>query len=179
MNGDVTALGLLASLLLIAVAVGLSRWQRLGLEPSIVVAVVRATVQLLVVGFGLGLVLDDDAPLAWSWLWVVGIVVFAAVTVQRRAPAVPGLFGVALTAEVVTAVLSLGVIFGLSIFPLESRTLVPVAGMILGNALSAAVLAARRLVEDKCSLRRVTGSVKNLSIMYTTLPATSYGLHRR
>ena len=39
-------------------------------------------------------------------------------------------------------------IFGLSIFPLEARTLVPVAGMILGNALSAAVLAARRMVEE-------------------------------
>jgi putative ABC transport system permease protein len=147
-NGDVDALGLAASLLLIAVAIGLSRWQRLGLEPSIVVAVGRATAQLLVVGLGLGLVLDDDAPIVWSWLWVIGIVAFAAATVQRRAPAIPGLFRIALTAEVVTAVLSLGVIFGLSIFPLEARTLVPVAGMILGNALSAAVLAARRLVDE-------------------------------
>jgi putative ABC transport system permease protein len=147
-NGDVNGVGLLASLVLVAAAMGVSRWQRLGLEGSIVVAVVRATAQLLVVGVGLGLVLADDAPLIWSWLWVVGIVVFAAATVQRRAPAVPGLFRIALTAEVVTAVLSLGVIFGLSIFPLEARTLVPVAGMILGNALSAAVLAARRLVEE-------------------------------
>jgi putative ABC transport system permease protein len=147
-NGDVNALGLLASLILIGVAIGISRWQRLGLESSILVAVGRATGQLLLVGLGLGLVLADDAPLLWSWLWVVGIIVFAAVTIQRRAPAIPGLFGVAFTAEVVTAVLSLSVIFGLSIFPLEARTLVPVAGMILGNALSAAVLAARRLVEE-------------------------------
>jgi putative ABC transport system permease protein len=147
-NGDVTWVGLLASLSLIVIAIGISRWQRLGLERSIVVSVGRATVQLLVVGFGLGLVLDDDAPLAWSWLWVAGIVVFAAVTIQRRAPAVPGLFRVAVAAELITAVLSLGVIFGLSIFPLEARTLVPVSGMILGNALSAAVLAARRLVEE-------------------------------
>jgi putative ABC transport system permease protein len=147
-NGDVTWVGLLASLLLIGIAVGISRWQRLGLERSILVAVLRATGQLLVVGLGLGLVLADDAPLVWSWLWVIGIVVFAAATIQRRAPAIPGLFRVALTAEVVTAAISFAVIFGLSIFPLEARTLVPVAGMVLGNALSAAVLAARRLVEE-------------------------------
>jgi len=147
-NGDVTWVGLLASLILIGIAVAISRWQRLGLERSIVVAVARATVQLLLVGFGLGLVLDEDASLLWSWLWVLGIVVFAAVTIQRRAPAVPGLLRVAITAEVLTAVISFSVIFGLSIFPLEARTLVPVAGMILGNALSAAVLAARRLVEE-------------------------------
>ena len=148
MSGDVNGLGLLASLVLIAVAVGISRWQRLGLEGSILVAVARATGQLLLVGLGLGLVLADDAPLIWSWLWVTGIILFAAVTVQRRAPAIPGLFRVAITAQVITAVVSLGVIFGLSIFPLEGRTLVPVSGMILGNALSAAVLASRRLVEE-------------------------------
>ena len=148
MNGDVNGLGLLASLILIAVAVGISRWQRLGLEGSILVAVARATGQLLLVGLGLGLVLADDAPLIWSWLWVAGIILFAAVTVQRRAPAIPGLFRVAVTAQVITAVISLGVIFGLSIFPLEGRTLVPISGMILGNALSSAVLASRRLVEE-------------------------------
>ena len=148
MNGDVDGFGLLASLILIAVAVGISRWQRLGLEGSILVAVARATGQLLLVGLGLGLVLSDDAPLIWSWLWVAGIIVFAAVTVQRRAPAIPGLFRVAVAAQVLTAVISLGVIFGLSIFPLEARTLVPVSGMILGNALSSAVLASRRLVEE-------------------------------
>ncbi len=148
MNGDVNGWGLLASLVLIAVAVGISRWQRLGLEGSILVAVARATGQLLLVGLGLGLVLADDAPLLWSWLWVAGIILFAAVTVQRRAPAIPGLFWVAVVAQVLTAVVSLGVIFGLSIFPLEARTLVPVSGMILGNALSSAVLAARRLVEE-------------------------------
>lgn len=148
MNGDVTWVGLLASLVLVAVALGIARWQRLGLEPSILVAVVRASAQLLIVGLGLGLVLADDAPLVWSWLWVVGIVLFTAATVQRRAPAIPGLFRIALVAEAVTAVLSLGVIFGLSIFPLEARTLVPLSGMMLGNSLSAAVLAARRLVEE-------------------------------
>lgn len=148
MNGDVNGWGLLASLVLIAVAVGVSRWQRLGLEGSILVAVARATGQLLLVGLGLGLVLADDAPLIWSWLWVAGIILFAAVTVQRRAPAIPGLFRIAVVAQALTAVVSLGVIFGLSIFPLEARTLVPVSGMILGNALSSAVLAARRLVEE-------------------------------
>lgn len=148
MNGDVTWVGLLAALVLVGVAIGLSWWRGLGLERSMAVAVLRASVQLLAVGLALGLVLDEDASLLWSWLWVAGIVVFAAVTIRRRAPAVPGLFGIALRAELVTTALSLGVIFGLSIFPLEARTLVPLTGMVIGNALQAAVLAARRLVEE-------------------------------
>ena len=99
MNGDVGFLGLAASLTLVAVAIGLSVWQRLGVERSIVLAVVRAVGQLLVVGAALAFIIDPDTPLAWSWLWVVVIVGFSAVTVQRRAPAIPRLLTIALAAN--------------------------------------------------------------------------------
>jgi putative ABC transport system permease protein len=54
----------------------------------------------------------------------------------------------ALAAFAAAAVVTLGVIFGLSVFPLEGRTLVPLAGMMVGNSMNATVLVARRLVED-------------------------------
>jgi putative ABC transport system permease protein len=153
MGGDVGFLGLLASLVLIAVAIGLSVWQRLGIERSIVVAVVRAVAQLLIVGAGLAFVIDPDTPLAWSWAWVAGIVVFSAVTVQRRAPAVPGLLSIALLAVGTAAATALLVTFGLGIFPLEARTLVPISGMIVGNSMNSAVVAAQRLVEELAAHR--------------------------
>jgi putative ABC transport system permease protein len=40
------------------------------------------------------------------------------------------------------------VLFGLGIFPLEPRTLVPTAGMLMGNAIAATVLAARRTLTE-------------------------------
>jgi putative ABC transport system permease protein len=46
------------------------------------------------------------------------------------------------------ATVTLGVLFGLRVFPLEGRTLVPIAGMIVGNSMTATVLAAQRLVEE-------------------------------
>lgn len=153
MTGDVGFLGLLASLTLVAVAIGLSIWQRLGLERAIVVAVARAIAQLLVVGAGLAFVIDPDTPLAWSWAWVVGIVLFSAVTVQRRAPAVPGLFTIAVAANGTAAAVALAVTFGLGIFPLEPRTLVPISGMMVGNSMNSAVVAAQRLVEELSARR--------------------------
>lgn len=153
MGGDVGFLGLVASLTLVVVAIGLSVWQRLGLERSIVVAVVRAVAQLLVVGAGLAFVIDPDTPLVWSWAWVVGIVVFSAFTVQRRAPAVPGLFWIALAANGTAAAVALAVAFTLGIFPLEPRVLVPVSGMMVGNSMNSAVVAAQRLVEELASKR--------------------------
>jgi len=145
---DVGFLGLAASLALVGVAVALSLWQRLGLERGLVWAAARALAQLLLVGLALGLVIDPDAPLALSFLWVAGMVGFAADTARRRAPEVPGLLSLALAAFAVTALVSLALLFGLGVFPLEPRTLVPLAGLTVGNSMTATVLAARRVVEE-------------------------------
>ena len=147
-QGDVTFFGLGASLTLVAVAVALSLWQRLRLEPSIVWATARAIGQLLLVGYALALVIDPDAPLLWSWLWIAGMTVFAADVVRRRVQEIDGIFPLALAAYVVTAAVTLGTLFGLAIFPLEPRTLVPLGGMMIGNSMNATVLAARRVVEE-------------------------------
>ena len=148
MNRDLVGwVGLAASVAFVGAAVAISWGFKLRLERSIVVAVVRSAAQLLLVGAALVAVLDDDAPLAWSWLWVVAIVVFAAITVARRAPAIPGLLPVAFAAQGVLAIVTLAVVFGFGLFELEARSLVPVAGMTIGNAMNASVVAATRLAD--------------------------------
>ena len=140
--------GLAASLVLVAVAVVLSWRGRLGISRRMLVATGRALAQLLVVGAALELVLDPDTSLAWSWLWVAGIIGFASWTVRQRATEVPDAFGLALVSIGAAGVVTLGVIFGLGIFPLEARYLVPTAGMMVGNSMQYTVLAARRLVAE-------------------------------
>jgi putative ABC transport system permease protein len=109
---------------------------------------------MLVVGAALVPVVDPDTPLAWSWAWVAGIVVFAAVTVARRAPAVPGLFRVSLLANFAVATTGLAIVFGLDIFDLNGRTLVPVAGMLIGNSMKGGIVAAARVAEAVADHRR-------------------------
>lgn len=138
---------LVASLIFVAIAVSVTWQQRLDLTRPIVVSVARSLVQMAIVAAALVPIVDDDTPLAWSWLWVVGIVVFAAVTVVRRAPDVEGLIWVALAANVAVAVMGLSIIFGLQIFELDGRSLVPVAGMVIGNSMKAGVVAASRVAE--------------------------------
>lgn len=140
--------GLAASLLFVVLAVALTGRQRLGLSRGIGVAVGRSLVQMAVVGTALVPIVDPDTPLLWSWAWVLAIVGFAAVTTARRAPAVPGLVWVALAANALVGATGLAVIFGLGILELNGRTLVPVAGMIIGNSMKSAVLGAARMAES-------------------------------
>jgi putative ABC transport system permease protein len=146
-SGDVGWWGLAASLIMIAAVALLSWRQKLRLERDLAVAVGRSLTQMLLVGAALGLIVDADTWLGWSFVWVAGMVAFAAVTVSRRAPMLPGVLGVALVAMSASAVAGLGLLFALGIFPVTGRTVVPVAGMVLGNSLAAGVLTIRRLVE--------------------------------
>lgn len=148
MPGDVGFVGLAASLVLVAVAVTLSLVQRLHLERTIIWAAARAIVQLLAVGAALALVIAPDAPLLYAWLWVLGMMLVAADIVRRRAPEVPRVGTLALTAFAASAAVTLGIIFGLGIFPTQGRTIVPLAGMMIGNSMSATVLGARRVIDE-------------------------------
>ncbi len=144
-EGDVTWIGLALSLALVAVALAVSLRERLRLERDLLVSVARSAGQLLLVALALQLVVEPDTPLVWSWLWVAGIVLFAAATVRRRAPQLPGAFAIALGANAITAAVSLGLTFGLGIFPVEGRTVVPVAGMVVGNSMKACVVVVQAL----------------------------------
>lgn len=140
--------GVAASLVLVVVASALSIRDRLGLVRSIAWAALRALVQLLAVGGALGLVLADDAPIAYAWLWVLGMVVIGGATIASRAREVAGLFALSCLALGAAVAASMLVIFGLGIFPLAPRTIVPSAGMLLGNTIAATVLATRRTVTE-------------------------------
>ena len=152
-NGAIGWGGLALSLVLIAVAVGLSLWQGLRLEREILWATARAIVQLLAVGYLLVVLIDPDTPIVLAWLWVGLMVLFAAITVQRRAREVPGIVGLALVATGASAAISLLVVFGLGIYPNVGRAVVPIAGMMVGNSIGGTVVASRRIVTEMSERR--------------------------
>ncbi len=147
-DGDVNAIGLATSLILVGIALAVSMGQQLRLEKQLIWATARAFVQLIVMGFVLAWLLQPGRSTVYSWTWIVGMVVFAAWTVRNRAPEVPGLFPMAVAALAASTLTTMGVIFGLGIFPMEARAIVPLGGMMIGNSLSGTVLAARRVTDE-------------------------------
>jgi len=148
LEGDVNAVGLATSLILVGVALAVSVTQQLHLEKRLMWATARAFVQLIIMGFVLAWMLEPGRSVLYSWLWVGGMILFAAWTVRNRAPEVPRLFVMALVSLTAATVATMGVIFGFGIFPAEARAIVPLGGMMIGNSLSGTVLAARRVADE-------------------------------
>lgn len=152
---DIGLAGLAASGILVGVAVGVSLWRHLGLERSLLWAALRALVQLLLVGWALQLVVDPDDSLWWSALWLVVMLGFAGWTTARRAPEVPSILPLSLLSYASAGLVTLGVLFGFGVYEFEGRTIVPLAGMVVGNSLAATVLVSRRLLAEATDQRGV------------------------
>ena len=148
MSGPVELLGAAASGLLVLIAIGISWRAGLRLERDLFTAAVRAAAQLAVLGLVLVAILTPGQPLLLSWFWVAVMILFAGWTVQRRVPGVSRIWLLSMAAFAGSAVVTLGVLFGAGVFPVNSTTVVPLAGLMIGNSMTATVLLARRIVAE-------------------------------
>jgi len=140
--GDVAA-----ALALVAVAAAVSFWRRAELERDLGIAVVRSFIQLTAVGYVIQAIFDSKS------LWLVAallavMVAFGTITARSRARAVPGATRPIAIALAVAGAVTLGLVIALGIFPARARYLVPVGGMVIGNAMTAAAVSLNRLADE-------------------------------
>jgi putative ABC transport system permease protein len=153
---DVTWADLALAGALVLVAIAISHWQRLGLARGFAIGAVRALVQLIAVGYVLVYVFTAEK---W-WLVLLALLVMlvaATATASRRGTARrrPGerraLWTITGTAMLISAGLTLAYVteIVLHVRPwYDPRYLVPLFGMIVGNAMNGAALAAERLSSE-------------------------------
>jgi putative ABC transport system permease protein len=132
---------------LVALAIAVSFWRRADLERDLGVAVLRSFVQLTAVGYVIQAIFDSDSLLLVVVL-LAFMVVFGAWTARGRAKGVPRVFVPLLLALGTAAALTLGLVLVLGVFDAKARYLVPVGGMVIGNAMTAAAVALNRLSDE-------------------------------
>jgi len=141
-----------AALALVALAAAISYWRRADLERDIAVATVRSIVQLTLVGYAIKLIFEADT------IWLVlallsAMVLFGAITARHRAERVPRSFWPLLIALAAAGASTLGLVVALGIFEPTPRYLVPVGGMVIGNAMTASAVALNRLGDEVADSR--------------------------
>ncbi len=148
---DLSLAQLALALLLVGVVIAISARQGLGIGRDLVVGSLRAVVQLYLVGLILAVVFQ-----AAQWYWVLLILaVMTAVAAQaatsRLAKPMPHARGIAALALTVSTAVTLAYVIGaiVRVRPwYEPQYIIPVAGMILGSAMTSAALAGDRLQGD-------------------------------
>lgn len=145
---ELSELQLLSASSFMLVCLAVSRFWRLDLGREFAIASLRTVVQLLVLGALLGWVFDNEHP--GTVLGVIGlfIAVAAWTAVGRQGRRMPGMLlsaGAALTAGgALVSLLAAALVIGVRPF-WTPQYLIPLAGMMLANAMNASALAVERL----------------------------------
>jgi len=135
------------ALLLVGLAAGISRWQRVELEKDMLIAIVRAFIQLIAIGFALDLIFATQSP-AWMLLLIGIMIAVAGYTAGERAKQIPHSKKIAWASVSTSAILTLGFLIVFRVFPFEAQFIIPIAGMVVGNSMVVTGLVMSRLRDD-------------------------------
>jgi len=141
---------------MMAIAIGLSSWQGLGLEMSLAIATGRTVIQLLGVGYILAVVFALNDPFAVLAVLLVMLTIATITARNRISKKIPQLLYVVFGAIFFSTALTLSYTNLLIIQPenwYEPQYLIPLTGIVLGNAMNGAAIAGERLVSTISSSR--------------------------
>ncbi len=141
--------GMLWAVGMMAIAIALSSWQGLGLSRLLAIATGRTIVQLLGVGLFLAVIFATRSPLAVLAV-LVGMATIAAIVARSRIDRdLPRLLRWVWLAIFSSGLVTMTYVVVLVIRPdpwYDPRYLIPLTGIVLGNAMTASSIAGERLV---------------------------------
>ncbi|XP_030542577.1 protein ALUMINUM SENSITIVE 3-like [Rhodamnia argentea] len=137
----------LMALAVVLMAVALSYAQRLRLEREMLYAIFRAFLQLSVIGFVLQFIFNSQ-NVAWIVLAYLFMVSVAGYTAGQRAKHVPHGKYIAGASILAGTAVTLFLLVLLNVFPFTPRYIIPVAGMMVGNAMTVTGVTMKRLRDD-------------------------------
>ncbi|MBD2665862.1 hypothetical protein B6N60_00309 [Richelia sinica FACHB-800] len=136
---------------LMVIAIGLSAWERLGLELNLAIATGRTILQLLVLGYVFDFIFALDNIWAVVAILAIILTITAIVTRNRISPKIPQLLPLIWGAIFLSTAFTLLYVSFLIIQPerwYEPRYLIPLGVIVIGNAMNAAAVAGERLVSN-------------------------------
>lgn len=133
---NITDQSLVMALALVAIALVISGREKLGLGKDILWSVSRAIVQLIVVGYVLKYIFHLDNALL-TLLMVLFICVNAAWNAKKRSKNLSNAFAISLIAIVTGTALTLTILIVSGSIVFTPMQVIPIAGMIAGNAMVA------------------------------------------
>ena len=131
----ITYWDILLSGIFVALGIIISFTEKLRLERDIVFAAVRAFVQLLAIGYVLKFIFARH-EIIWTLGMILMMSLVGAWTSSRRAKGIPQPLNITILSMLGTVAISLLILWAFGIIPPKPMFFIPVAGMVIGNAMN-------------------------------------------
>lgn len=155
----------LLTYLLVLIALLYSYKNGLGVEREMFINSLRAFVQLLLLGFTLLYVFEIEG-VVWLFILLLFMVSFAAFTAGQRVRLKSGRFLTAFTTIFLSSAFVLVSLFLMGVLTLKPNELIPISGMVIGNALTYYTLTLDRF---KTEVKSTIDIVENMTALGVNL----------
>jgi putative ABC transport system permease protein len=136
---------------LVGIAIVIIEVRRLGVGKDLLISSLRSFLQLMAVGYVIDFVFGLER-IEYQLLLLTAMTTIASFTARGRVRSVPGTFGIAFISILAGVFCTLGVMLALRIIDTSPFYMIPMGGMMIGNAMNAVALGLERIsseVRDK------------------------------
>ena len=138
---------LILSSVLIMVPIIISYKEKLELNRDIIVSMLRAVVQLLAVGYILGVIFGLD-KLIYTVILVLVMIINAAINTKKKGFTIESQVLISFLSISVGTIITLGILISSKAIGYMPNEVIPVAGMIISNSMVAIGLSYRNLINN-------------------------------
>ena len=137
---------ILLSLILLAIMIALSKWQKTDLEGSFIYSFIRGLIQIVLLGFVLVIIFSFQNLFLLYFILSLMIVFAAAST--RRTHKYPRVFEIELTGIATASYIIITLVIVLGIIPIKGEYVIPLGGMVISNSMALSLVAMERIYAD-------------------------------
>lgn len=142
-----TITSIILMFIFIIIPIVISKSFKLELEKDTIVAAVRSFVQLLIVGYILQFIFDQDSHI-FILLMVILMIGAATQNARKKGLEIPGITWKLLLAFIAIEIITQGILIGFSITPATAQYIIPISGMIIGNSMVLSILFLNRFMSE-------------------------------
>lgn len=164
------------TLAFVCIPLVLSKALNLQLGKDVIIATIRAIVQLLAIGYVLQLIFDQQ-NVVFSFLMVAIMIAVATLNARKKGAQINGItWKLALSLCVIEAIV-MSVLVGFHIVPATAQYIIPLSGMAIGNSMVMSILFLNRFTAE------IEAHEQEVELIYHSVarrsrPFTASSLHR-
>ncbi len=138
---------LIFSSLLVLIPILISNKDKLNIGKDIVVSVVRAIIQLVIVGYLLDFIFGLEKPI-YTVILILVMIFNAALNTKKKEDSIINRFSISFISILIGSSITMGVLILSNAIEFTASEVVPIAGMIISNSMVAILLSYRNLISN-------------------------------
>ncbi|GAA0116868.1 ABC transporter permease [Clostridium senegalense] len=153
-----STMSLIIASCLVAIPIFISYKEHLNLEKEILVSILRAIIQLVIVGYILDIIFGLEKPM-FTILLILIMIINAAVNTKKRGAGINHVVLISFISMVLGTIVTITVLVASKAIAFRPNEVIPIAGMVVSNSMVAIGLSYRNLI-NSFNLKRVEVEVK-------------------